>query len=45
MNNKVQRPDDYDFGSLLNESRSKLVGTKWFRNGEPLTTGESEDMV
>lgn len=32
--NKVQRPEHYCYGAKINESRSKLVGTKWYRNRE-----------
>jgi hypothetical protein len=32
--NKVQRPEQYRIGDKINQTRSSLVGTKWFRNGE-----------
>jgi hypothetical protein len=30
---KVQRPEHYSVGAKMNETRSKLVGTKWYRSG------------
>jgi len=32
--NKVQRPEHYSHVQKIIESRAKLVGTKWYRNGE-----------
>lgn len=40
---KVQRPECYKASVKMNETRSKLVGSKWNRSGEP--SKRSEDMV